>query len=230
VDYDPASHELRIPEDAEGREILARYFRQPAFRTQFIAAHALTINHQGPEGKLHFILLNGASAAQWTGMEDALLAHELGHAWLDERGYKSPAYAAAERSCVAIHAGDMVQHILIRDETNRRGIAARHYWLRNLRAASAYLENRPAGQAEPPCQKLIRLTQLLDVRLGLSQQDWDGFDHFLELYQTSYPDLLTHADAMESFLRDHDVSQPADFAAALEFVKDRLERLYDAQH
>jgi hypothetical protein len=225
VYFDSSSNELALPDDAEERDVLRRYLLQPAFRSQLVLAHALTINHQGEDGKLHFILLNMGLAGQWAGAEQALLAHELGHVWLDEKGYRSPTYAAADRSCVAIHTGDIVQHILIRDEMHRRAISHREYWLRNLRTATESLEKGAAPLNS--CQKLIQLTQWLDVRLGLSSQDWDGFDRFQELCRKNYPELAGYAESIETFLRERDVSQPAEFAAALRFVGDKLEQLYD---
>jgi len=169
---DPVNRQIRLPPDIPAIEVLERYLDNTAFLEQFTLAHALTIDYQGVEGRLFFVLLNMALAGGWGGDEDALLAHEFGHVWLNLHGYPSLAFRGAE-ACVALHASDIVQHELLRQDFRRRGIDYDSFWIRNLERAHLELAARQ-GQAaaeESPCRRLAGLTLWIDVRLGLTSRD-----------------------------------------------------------
>lgn len=218
---DPLRNQLQLPADADEPQVLARYLSDPGFRAQFTAAHALSLNYQGPEGRLHYVLLNMAFGDQWAAEgEEGLIGHELGHAWLNARGYRAPEYVPGPRACVASLAGDIVQHVLIRAEMDRRGIPFREFWVRQLEA-----ENPESGAG--PCRRLILLAQLVDARLGLGQARWEDLARLEEKVARSNPLIPPYAGAISEFLRGAELGSEAGFGRALEFVRRQLERLYD---
>jgi hypothetical protein len=223
---DRERNEMRLPEDTASADVLRRYLRVEAFRSQLAAAHSLTVNHSGSGGAIHFIVVNMGFADEWSGAEDELLAHELGHAWLDEKGFRSPPFGSGE-PCIAVHTGGIVQHILIRAETARRGISLRRYWIGNLETSLRFLSSPDAGRtALSPCQRLIQLAQLVDTRLGLTALDWPALNRFEELHRKLHPEIAVHADAIASYLRGRDVSGQIAYDDAIRFVGREVTRAF----
>jgi hypothetical protein len=220
IETDAKSNTMILPEDIEARPVLRRFFLSEDFRGQLASAHALTVNSDPAEGKFHFILLNMARAEQWREAEEALLAHEFGHIWLNATGYSGLPYQPGPDSCLAINAGDVVQHVLIRREMKRRGIPNLPYWLPNLERSLAALEQ--AGAAAPPltgCPKLVQLTQWVDARLGLTVEDWSKLPRFLALLEKDYPDLAPLADDLAEYIGYRDISDPEQYRRVLEFSR-----------
>ncbi len=214
VPFDRERNVITLPDDTPQRAVLRRYFMDQTFLAQFAGMHAVSVNYDGPEGRYHFILLNMARAAEWEGAEDALIGHELGHAWLAARGYLALDYRPGPESCLAVHAGDVVQHILIRREMERRGIAFRDYWVRVLDRAWPLFETPPPADL-PACRKLERLALWLDVRLGLSRQSWERFERFDAAFRKNYPALAGRGAAVEERLRGADLEDLEDYWPAL---------------
>ena len=133
---DAARNELQLPDDAEFRPSLEKLLSHRAFTTLFIQTFAMNVNLSTGIRPISVVLLNMARSADWEGEEEAVIAHEFGHIWLHVNGY--PALDAVSRlSCETVHASDIVQHILIRDEMRagksiifRSGYAR---WKRHLR-------------------------------------------------------------------------------------------------
>jgi hypothetical protein len=202
--------------------VVARALGDESFRRNLAAAHALTIHWDGVE-KAHYVLLNMALAAQWKDAEEGLLAHEIGHIWLNAAGYRTPPYESGPVACLSVISADIPQHILIRAEVERRGIAASRYWLGNLELAKRSIEGRrPTGRLDP-CQKLVVLSQWMDARLGASPDSWTEWDCFESLYAKTYPSLKPHADALASLLRPLDLRGREQYQSALRSVRERLE-------
>ncbi len=214
---DPLRNALVLPEDAPYPELLSQYFSDPSFRAQFAAAHALSVNHSGPEGRIHFILLNMSLSEQWTGAEDEVLAHELGHAWLNARGYRAPSFEPGPRACIATITGDLAQHVLIRAEVARRGLGYRNYSNRQIDAELP----EPAAA---PCRRLILLVHLVDARLGLERERWAALEDRL---RRTNPLVPACADQIEAYLRQSDLTSTSGFEAALKTIRPLVERLYD---
>lgn len=213
---DAERNELILPEDAEYRPLLGRVLSSESFRRQFPRSHAMVVNLPASGARMHCILLNMALAQEWSGAEDALIAHEFGHVWLEALGYPSPAYAAASDPCVSVHSGDIVQHILIREEIRRRGIPYLGYWLRNLETAKRQLESQPGGAAvESGCRRLALLTLWLDSTLGLTPEQWNQLDEFHTLLADRFPGLRPHAAALHAYLRDLDLHDRHTYRDAL---------------
>ncbi len=217
---DPLRNQMRLPPETPHAKVLARYLKDPSFRSQLAAAHALSLNYQGREGRLHFILLNMALADQWAGAEDGLLGHELGHAWLAARGFRGPDYAPGPRACVSILTGDIVQHVILRAEIESRGIDYRAYWQRQLQA-EAPEENAGA------CRRLILLAHLVDYRLGLTGDRSEALLRFEHALAMTNPLVLTYADRIGPLLDQADLTGAAGYRAALSSVGPLMNSLFD---
>ena len=214
VPTEPATQIITLPEDAPFRAVLKRYFVEPAFVEQLVRAHALNLNYSGPEGRIHFILVNLALAAEAEDFQEALLAHEFGHVWLNVIGYPTPVVRGRKPDCVATHAADLVQHILIRAELNDRQIIFRPFWLANLN--KALLEVRqPESGAVSGCKRLSQIALWVDVSLGLQANEWDGRDEFLMLMLRRFPEIEAAARSIETILRDADVAPVSAYRDAL---------------
>lgn len=211
---DRARNEILLPEDAGERPILRQYFLNPAFLAEFVHMHAANLNHIGDGGLIHFILLNMARAEEWAGHEDAVLAHELGHVWLFVNDYPAPAFEGRDDSCVAIQAGDAVQHVLIREEIRRRGIDFLPFWRRNLHTQLETLLAHPpdAFTGLPLCRQVSLLTQWVDVRLGLSPETWEDYDRFSEAMARCFPRLAPAVDELAGLIGRADLRDPETYA------------------
>lgn len=224
---DGARNQILLPEDAGERPLLRQYFLNPAFVAEFVHMHAATVNHLGPGGPVHFILLNMARSAEWDGHEDAVLAHELGHVWLFVNNYPAPAFEGREDSCVAIQAGDAVQHVLIREEIRRRGIDLLPFWTRNLKTQLETLEAHEPGDFAglPLCRQVSLLTQWVDVRLGLSPESWKDYERFSQAMTRCFPWLAAAAGELAELLARADLRDPELYARVQLQVLARMRRL-----
>lgn len=204
---DREQNRIILPTDTEERDILKRYFLNPSFVRLFVDMHGANLNYIGLEGTFQFVLLNMARAAEWGDQEDAVLGHELGHVWLHATGYPVPVYEGKGDSCLSIQAGDAVQHVVIRDELKRRGIPYSPYWTSNLEKLVAALENQPPRPATeiPTCQAASQIVLWLDARLGLSADDWGGFDNFVATMNRSFPDLEPQVDRLYELIHGKDL-------------------------
>ncbi len=217
---DRERNEIVLPADADERPLLRQYFLNPAFLAEFIHMHAANLTHIGEGRLVHFVLLNMARAEEWGAEEEAVIAHEFGHIWLFVNNYPAPAFEGKADSCVAIQAGDAVQHVLIRDEMRRRGIDFIPYWVRNLRAQLEALE---AGGPEPfrsipVCRQMAMLTQWIDARLGLSAESWEDYERYELAMARSFPHLREPAGEIAGMLRGIELSDLQRYTAALRAV------------
>jgi hypothetical protein len=206
-----------LPEDAPQRPVLVRYFSDAGFRSQFVRTHAVSINYTGAEGKLSFVVLN---MDRLKGDEEMLLSHEFGHAWLHASGLRAPVMPAGQAACQAIHVGDIVQHMLIREEQRRRGFEFRPGWTNELEAAAAKLKEQ-APETQPPadpCLRLERLALLVDVESGLTDEDWPARRGFLERLPAGDPRLADMAKRVTRILKGFELREPTEYYLALSMV------------
>ena len=221
-----------LPQDAPQRPVLAHYFEDVNFRTQFVRTHAVSINYTGAEGRLSFIVLN---MDRFKGDEEILLSHEFGHAWLHARGLRAPALAmgqgaAGQAACQALHVGDIVQHILIREEQTRRGFDFRPGWTRDLEAAAQNLEHQ-VPETQPPadaCLRLERLALMIDVESGLTDGQWARRRPFLDRLPSGDPGLADLAHRLSRILRGFDLGDPTEYYMALGTVMSASHLLFQA--
>ncbi|HXG33044.1 MAG TPA: hypothetical protein VNJ11_06750 [Bryobacteraceae bacterium] len=225
---DAERNELVLPPDTEARPVLSRFFLQESFREQFVRTHAMSVTYSGAEGRFSFVVLNMALASEWEQAEEAVIAHEFGHAWLAALGYGAPPYEAGERSCLAVHAGDIVQHVLIREEMDRRGIAWRSYWVRNLNAALERLESQAAGAPLAPCQMAAIAALWADTRLGFSERQWGELPRFLSALEEKFPAARLWAERLVACVSHREVRDRAAYHVTLGEVSAILAGLWDA--
>ena len=219
-----------LPDDTPQRPVLARYFGDANFRAQFVRTHAVSINYEGPEGKFFFIVLNMDRLKEMGSDEEILLSHEFGHAWLHAQGLRAPTVTPGQGACQAIHVGDIVQHMLIREEQSRRGFDFRAGWTRDLEAAAERLRNM-APETEPtaqPCLRLERLALLVDVEAGLSDGQWAGRSAFVRRLAAGDPRLGDLAHRLARILRGYDLADSTEYHLALGTVLGATHLLFQA--
>jgi hypothetical protein len=234
---DPLRNEISLPADTEQRAILRRYFLDESFRGLLAGAHSLSVNYGGSEGKYHFVLLNMALAEQWSGQEEAVLADEFGHAWLSAQGYGAPDYRPGAEACVGVQAGNVVQHVLIREELERRGIRWREHWLRTLEPALEKLESGTAVPlaALPPCERLAQLALWVEVRMSLSAELWQNFSRFQQVMSKRYPETRVWSEQIESRLGEMKPAGPGQlpsreaYQSALGYALGKFTELYSSR-
>ncbi len=194
-----AENTLRIPPDFAGRAIVRNLLRDESFVRQFIRAHALNVNYTGADGVFHFILLNTALAEDWKGSEEALLGHEYGHIWLNAQGYRSPRYEnGGIAACVLTHAGDVVQHVLIREEARRRGFNYLSFWTRNI---ERWLRQGEVDAARlDACQKVQLAAMYLDTTLALTRENWEPLERFESRVRELLPAVPREVAALKDAL------------------------------
>ncbi|MBY0372424.1 MAG: hypothetical protein K2Q23_00430 [Bryobacteraceae bacterium] len=166
-----------LPQDTPYREVLFEFFRDTSFRNQFVRAHAFNINWESalePGKRVSFVLLNMQRMPEFSGQEEDLLSHEFGHVWLHARGLRAPAYVPGTLACEAVHSGDMVQHVAIRREQDERGFRFRAGWIEDLKKALRQTEGqeRATRPTPDPCQRLQRLALVVDLEMGLTNEEW----------------------------------------------------------
>jgi len=221
---DEERNEILLPDDVEERPLLRQYFLNPAFVAEFVHMHAATLTHQQGARWIHFVLLNMARSREWGEQEEAVIAHEFGHIWLFVNNYPAPAFQGGADSCVAVQAGDAVQHALIRDELRRRDIDFHPYWIGNLRTQLEALETAgpQAFSSLPVCRRLAVLTQWVDVLLGLSAESWPDYDRYQAAMAEAFPDLKEAATAIAGMLEGVDLAEVEAYTAALKAVLLRM--------
>lgn len=210
VETDTDANTLHIPPSFPGREIVRRYLLQESFVRQFLLAHALSLNQDG----FHFVLLNMARAADWQGLEDSLLAHEYGHIWLDVLGYRAPAYDSA-KPCLSTHAGDIVQHVLIHEETRRRGFDYMAFWTRAQERWMNSMLLLPRAPEPEACQRLQLLSAWTAAQLGTTPIEWPKRADYLGLLNRLYPRLAASANLLVETLDGRDLWDRSLYEAVL---------------
>lgn len=175
---------LSFPVDAlsaEDAQALGPTLRQPGFADLFSRAQALSLRLEGGARPLTYVLLNSPLIANTGNDKIQLIAHEFGHHWLAAQGMLPPEYVPGPRGCLAVHAGDIVQHIFVRRELDRRGFAWRESYARDYQRA--YL-GAGAGQAiglgaGDSCFRAQRLSLMMDLRTGFAAGAFDARNAYL---------------------------------------------------
>jgi hypothetical protein len=226
VDYNPARNTIGLPQDAPRRDIFASYLRSPAFLNDFQHLYAASITHKEEGKESYLILLNTARADEWRDAEEAVLAHELGHHWLQSLGYPAPAYQPGPLSCVSMFAGDVVQHVLIRQELDRREINHRGLMARVLDATARHLAANPKPPASDRCLLVRQAAQLADAILGMSGAPWPGREAYDAAWREKLPDIEVPVGKIVRYLRNRDVAPLDAHKEAVQFAYEQLLALY----
>ena len=178
-----------LPVEEPHRALARKHFSDPVFLQMFTASQALSLNPNGAAGPFQYIFVNAKLAPGDQESMNGLLGHELGHLWIRARGYPTPRYATGEAGCLSVATGDALQHILMRGEMDRRGIAWRSGFVSQLEPALVKLReplsDEPAKTSR--CQMLAQISLWLDVDLGLKEKDWKNREEFLRLMEERFP-------------------------------------------
>lgn len=225
VEHDEAANTYSLGADAPRRELFTEYLKQESFLTQFSRMYSVLIHRKQPGDNSFLIMLNGARRKEWAGHEDALIAHELGHAWVKAEGYPTPMFVNNRWACVSINAGDITQHVLIRAEEERRGIDYKSFWLKSLEDATKQLEAAGKPPEGERCLRVQQVAQLVDVALGLKPGEWDGRDRYQADVRKAMPEIEETTNAILDYLRKHDMTDRDQHREALKFVFEKLKDL-----
>ncbi|MBM3761692.1 MAG: hypothetical protein FJW36_15780 [Acidobacteria bacterium] len=218
---------VRIPGDpipAEDRDVLISYFSKPDFAGSFQRAQAMTFRYERAGKTRSLILLNLPRMQQTQNSPAALISHELGHLWLASLGFIPPVYEPGPRACLGIHIGDMVQHMLLRAESDRRGIDWRPSYARDYQAANDTLRGAPMGAGDN-CFRAQRLSLMLDVRTGFEHGAFPGREEYLDALAKQDPQAEAISIELIEELDGKVQLDPNGYAWALERARSALERL-----
>jgi len=225
VQHQADRNEFSLADDTPGRELFVEYLKQDEFMRQFSMMYAVMIHHKSPGGNAFLILLNGARRAEWEPHQEALLAHEFGHAWLKAQGYPAPVLINNQWACVGIHAGDITQHGLIRAELDRRAIDHRTFWFRSLDQAAGQMEKSPPPPESDRCARVRQAAQLVDIRMGIRPGEWAGQARYEAAVRRLVPEVESTVAAIVEYLQSHDLADRSQLRAALQFVFEKLKDL-----
>ncbi|MCS7024078.1 MAG: hypothetical protein NZV14_04720 [Bryobacteraceae bacterium] len=224
VETNRATNTISIPADFPGRPVVRELLMQENFVAQFVRAYALTVSASQSGQRFHFVLLNLARAEQWQDHREQLLAHEAGHLWLDALGYRSLQVDPSDpQACLATHASDIVQHILIRQEMQRRGFDS-SFWIFNQQEWLRQLpESGPVNVAG--CERAQVVSLWLDGALGLNPSVWPQWPIWKVRTRQAFPDLVAAAERLASFLENLNLWDRSLYEAALGRVFRQLQLL-----
>jgi hypothetical protein len=226
VEYDSTRNAYSLPPDTEGLKLFEQRLGQDEILVQFHQMYASMIYHRSPEGNAFLVLLNGARKDEWEKHEEALLAHEFGHAWIKSKGYPSPLFQPGLAGCLTVHSGDVIQHILLRAEMRRRKIDFVPFWLQTLDAAVAASSTQSESAAKPDgCTLVKQAAEWIDVHLGLEGVEWPGRSKYETAVRKNFPAVEPAVTELVAYLKNRDVSRREDYSEAMHHVFARLRKL-----
>jgi len=219
---------LRIPGDpvpAEDRDVLFSYFSRPDFAQSFARTQALTFRYERDGHNRSLILLNLPRLQSTQNSLPSLIAHELGHLWLASLGLNPPPYDAGPGACIAIHAGDIVQHILLRAESDRRSIPWRDSYIRDYSAAADTFRTQAPGGAGDNCFRAQRLSLMIDLRTGFEPHSFPAREDYLAFLALQDPPSEAIAIELIEALSSRLSLDPADYRPCLTLAFEAIDRL-----
>lgn len=223
VEHDAGSNTYSLPQGIEGRDLFARYLGQTDFLRQFEQMYGVMVHHKA-DRPAYLVMLNMGRAEEWREFEEAVLGHEFGHAWIKSKQFPAPVYQPGLAGCLAIHTGDITQHVLIRKELERRGIDQTKFWLRTLdRAAKAGERQRPPE--DDRCIRVMQARELVDVRLGLEGVEWPGREAYESMVKRMFPEVEPTVAEIVAWMKQHDMADLTQHRQALVVVFEHLKAL-----
>lgn len=221
VEYSEADNTFRLPAGIAKRELFVHYLSQPAFVTQFHQMYAAMVHHRVEGQEAFLIMLNGEKEREWEGHEEALLAHEFGHAWIKAHGFPTPRFLNDAWSCISIHTADITQHVLIRAELERRKIDHQTFWQTTIGKAMQQAEKGATLWTDTGCARAAVAAQLVDIRLGLPS----ARERYEEIVRKQLPQVPPVVDRLVKYLGDVDLWDKAQHRVALQAVFAELKAL-----
>ncbi|MFZ5925887.1 MAG: hypothetical protein ACOYX1_00435 [Acidobacteriota bacterium] len=216
---------LVVPQDTPHLDLLAPYLGSEEFQRQFALMHASMVFQRAPGREVAFVLLNGDRRAEWESRQEALLAHEFGHAWIKAEKYPTPVFVPGPHACLAIHTGDITQHVLIRREMERRGIEYRRAWLQELERAIPAMESAAAPPEEDRCARARLAAEWVDVRLALQAGEWPAQARYEAAARRYMPEVVSTVERITDYVRRRDLSDRTQHREALKAVFEMLKDL-----
>jgi len=224
VNHDASTNTYRLDEGVDGRDLFVEYLGHDDFMQQFQHMYGVMVHHKGVR-EAYLVMLNGAKSDEWEADEEAVLAHEFGHAWIKSRQYPTPVFQAGLAGCLAIHTGDIAQHVLIRKELDRRGIDFRSFWLKSLDRAVRQSATAVKPAEEDRCIRVRQAAELVDVRLGLSRHAWAGREAYEAMVKRLMPEVEPTAAGIIDWISSHDMEDRDQHRQALRVVFEKLKAL-----
>jgi hypothetical protein len=216
---------LTVPPETPQLDLLAPYLASEDFRQQFALMHASTVFQRAPGREVAFVLLNGDRRAEWAPNQEALLAHEFGHAWIKAEKYPTPVFVPGPHACLAIHTGDITQHVLIRREMERRGIEYRRGWLEQLERSIPVMQAAPPPPEEDRCARARLAAEWVDVKLALAPGEWPAQASYEAAVRRYMPEIVSTVERITDFVRRCDLTDRAQHREALKAVFEMLKDL-----
>lgn len=224
VAHDAGTNTYSLPDGIEGRELFAEYLGQTDFLRQFEQMYGVMVHHK-KDKQAYLVMLNMGRAAEWREFEEAVLAHEFGHAWIKSRKYPTPVFQPGLAGCLAIHTGDIAQHVLIRKELQRRGIDQKTFWLRTLDRATAQSGDMEKPSEQERCIRVMQAAELVDVRLGLDGVDWPGRQAYEARVKRVFPEVEPTVAEIVDWMKNHDMEDIDQHRQTLRAVFEQLKAL-----
>ncbi len=225
AEKEEASGRFSVPPDTPRREFLEPWLASPDFAGQFALMQATMVYQRAPGGDVAFVLLNGAWRSSWEGHEEAMLAHEFGHVWLKAEKFPSPVFVPGPHACIAIHTGDIAQHVLIRKEMERRGIDYRRQWLGGLERAISLMETAAPPPEDDRCARARLAAEWVDVKLGLEPGAWPAQPRYEAAARRYMPEVVSTVERIAGYVRSHDMNDRTRHREALVAVFEMLKDL-----
>ncbi len=216
---------LAAPQDTPHLDLLAPYLASEEFQRQFALMEASMVFQRAPGREVAFVLLNGDRRAEWESRQEALLAHEFGHAWIKAEKYPTPVFVPGPYACLAIHTGDITQHVLIRREMERRGIEFRRAWLERLERAIPAMETAAPPPEEDRCARARLAAEWVDLRLALQPGEWPAQARYEAAARRYMPEVVSTVERITDYVRSRDLSDRTQHREALKAVFEMLKDL-----
>lgn len=224
VNHDAATNTFRLTQGVKDRELFVEYLQRDDFIQQFQHMYGVMVHHKGIR-EAYLVMLNGAKSAEWEADEEAVLAHEFGHAWIKSRLYPTPVFQPGLAGCLAIHTGDIAQHVLIRKELDRREIDFRSFWLKSLDRAVRQSTTAAKPAEDDRCVRVRQAAELVDVRLGLAGHAWAGREAYEARVKRLMPEVEPTAADIIDWISTHDMENVDQHRQTLRVVFEKLKAL-----
>jgi hypothetical protein len=222
VDWQAATNAFSLPAGTPEAELFARYLRDPEFLAAFQRTHALTASERVGDRYSFFIFLNRKHLEQWGPFEEALLAHELFHAWFIGQRYPVPTAQPGKAGCLSIATLDLVQHVVMRDELKRRGIDHAKYQRRKREIAVEEGARWPGPRTSDPCLRVSAVSEWVDMQLELGP-DAD----YNSTIRRLFPGVEEIGREIAAYLTARDLRDRDTHREALSFVFYRLRQFWE---